>query len=648
MKKWTSLAFLLCLAAITYGEVKLPAIFGDNMVIQQKSKVAVWGWADAGEKVEVKGSWMWFGTSVKADKDGKWRVKIDTPSADGKPLTLTIKGSNTITLSNVLAGEVWVCSGQSNMEFTFAMLRLGDAIKDENNDNIRLFTVQKKISAVPLDDCAGTWELTRPGALMNFSAVAYYFGKELYSNLNVPIGLINTSWGGTPAESWTSEEGLAPFAHYVNTAKQYQEFAKNPGKLNEMITKAVSEWEQKIAAIDPGTQGNWQDPQLDISDWKEMEQPTFWAGSDLEPVDGIVWFRRVTNLPPSWARNPMELHLGPIDDIDTVWVNGVKIGGTVGYNKERKYVIPTTALRVGPNVIAVRVVDTGGEGGFNGSKEQMRIGPVGADVKTCATLAGAWKYKASLSNQPLPGAPNVDGGFNANTPTSLFNGMIQPLVPYGIAGAIWYQGESNIGRSDEYAQLLPAMISDWRRHWGIGDFPFYWVQIAPYVYSGSGNSESAYLREAQVKALAAVKNGGMASTMDIGEERDIHPKNKVDVGKRLALNALAKNYNKKVAAFSGPMYKLMKIEGQKIRLSFDYTNGGLVAREGQLSEFVIAGEDKVFVPAQAVIEGDTVVVWSDQVTSPVAVRYAWTNWSTGPLGNKEGLPASSFRTDDWK
>jgi sialate O-acetylesterase len=201
MKKWTSLAFLLCLAAITYGEVKLPAIFGDNMVIQQKSKVAVWGWADAGEKVEVEGSWMWFGTSVKADKDGKWRVKIDTPSADGKPLTLTIKGSNTITLSNVLAGEVWVCSGQSNMEFTFAMLRLGDAIKDENNDNIRLFTVQKKISAVPLDDCAGTWELTRPGALMNFSAVAYYFGKELYSNLNVPIGLINTSWGGTPARS---------------------------------------------------------------------------------------------------------------------------------------------------------------------------------------------------------------------------------------------------------------------------------------------------------------------------------------------------------------------------------------------------------------------------------------------------------------
>jgi len=586
--------------------------------------------------------------TAKADKDGKWQVKIDTPAADGTALTLTIQGKNSITFKNVLAGEVWVCSGQSNMEFTFAMLRAGDSIKDENNDNIRLFTVQKKISAVPLDDCAGTWQLTRPDVLMNFSAVAYCFGKELYTNLNVPIGLINTSWGGTPAESWTSEEGLAPFAHYVNTAKQYQEFAKNPGNLNEMLTKAVSEWEQKIAAIDPGTQGNWQDPQLDVSDWKEMEQPTFWAGSDLEPVDGIVWLRRVTNLPPSWARNPMELNLGPIDDIDTVWVNGVKVGGTIGYNKERKYVIPTTALRVGPNVIAVRVVDTGGEGGFNGSKEQMRIGPVGADVKTCATLAGAWKYKASLANQPIPGAPNLDGGFNANTSTSLFNGMLNPLIPYGIAGAIWYQGESNIGRSDEYAKLLPAMISDWRKHWNIGDFPFYWVQIAPYVYSGSGNNESAYLREAQVKALATVKNGGMASTMDIGEERDIHPRNKVDVGKRLALNALAKNYNKKVAGFSGPMYKLMKIEGQKIRLSFDYTNGGLVAREGQLSEFVIAGQDKVFVPAQAVIEGDTVVVWSDQVTAPVAVRYAWTNWSTGPLGNKEGLPASSFRTDDWK
>jgi sialate O-acetylesterase len=287
-------------------------------------------------------------------------------------------------------------------------------------------------------------------------------------------------------------------------------------------------------------------------------------------------------------------------------------------------------------------------GGLYGREEQLRIGPVGADVKTCATTAGTWKYKISMPEFKVPWPPSSNPGeFNHYAPTGLFNAMILPLTPFQIAGAIWYQGESNAGRPAEYGKLFPLMVADWRKSWAVGDFPFYWVQIAPYEHGNSNGSHSAYLREAQTKSLSTIKNSGMAVTMDIGMEKDVHPKNKQDVGKRLALWALAKNYGQKDIAYSGPIYKSMKVEGQKVRLYFDYVHGGLSAREGQLSDFIIAGEDRKFVGAEAVIDGDTIVVSSSQVQKPIAVRYGWTNWVNGSLFNKEGLPATSFRTDDW-
>lgn len=409
----------------------------------------------------------------------------------------------------------------------------------------------------------------------------------------------------------------------------------------------MQEWEQKLARIDPGTKENWQDPILDDADWKTMELPSPWTGTELSKVDGIIWFRRVINLPPSWTGRDLELHLGLIDDIDITWVNGVRVGTTLAWMNERFYRIPASVLHEGPNVIAIRVIDPRrGEGGFTGKKEDMHLKQVGTETKTSVSIAGQWKYKfgAPASWEDIPQS-DADKKLNQNTPTSLYNAMIHPLIPFRIAGVIWYQGESNCYNPILYRTLFPAMISGWRSQWGQGDFPFYYVQIAPYQYGDKTCSQA--IREAQLMALDKVPNVGMAVLMDIGQEKDIHPVNKLNVGKRLSLWALAKTYGFKDIVYSGPLYKGMKIENDRIRISFNYTDGGLTAKSGPLTDFMIAGEDQKFVPAAAVIDGSSVVVSSPDIKNPVAVRYAWSNWTTPNLFNTAGLPASSFRTDDW-
>lgn len=629
------------------ADVRLPAIFGEGMVLQQNASVCIWGWAEPGEKVEVKGSWMNSGKSTKADKNGDWSVKIRTVEAGG-PYTLTIKGNNEMVLKDVLLGEVWICSGQSNMEYTMSMLR-SEAINADltkaDNPQMRLFTVTKAISAKPLDDVDGQWQVCSPSTAANFSATAYYFGRKLQDELKVPIGLISTNWGGTKAEVWMSKQACMKFDLFRDIVKDMGS-EEGEKEAQQKYEKAVAEWEQNVNKLDIGLQQEWFKPQIDESDWKEMELPTAWERTDLGEMDGIVWFRRITNLPPSWTRTDMELHLGTIDDVATVWFNGVPLGTTYGYNIPRVYRIPQSALRVGSNSIVVRVVDFYKDGGFTGSAEDMRIGPPGAADNT-ATVARTWKYKVGY-NGALPTSPDQtgEGGKpNQNTPTTLYNAMIAPLVPMRIAGAIWYQGEANTYDPILYRTLFPALIKDWRKQWGQGNFPFYYAQIAPYIYDEQTNSQA--IREAQMMTLDAVPNVGMAVTMDIGEQMDIHPKNKQDLGDRLARWALARDYGKKDIIVSGPIYKSMKVKDGTVRLSFDYVNGGLVAKGGELTDFVIAGEDRKFVPAKAVIEGDIVVVSSESVKKPVAVRYGWSNWASPNLFNAAGLPASSFRTDDW-
>lgn len=638
------LAGLCIFTSTLFADVKLPAIFGDHMVLQQKKTVAVWGWAEPGEKIKVKGDWQWFAASTKAGKDGKWKVKIRTPKAGG-PHTLTITGNNEIILNDILMGEVWICSGQSNMEWRMNMLgtdRGADDIAAADHPQIRLFTVKKTLATDPLEDVEGTWQICSSQTVENFSAVGYYFGKNLNQALDAPIGLISTNWGGTVAEAWTSKDTLMQFDRFKQQLAQLS--SSDMTAAQEAYGQALQNWENKVAAKDPGMQENWFKPDFDDSSWNEMELPALWTGTELETTDGIVWFRRTTNLPPSWARHDMELHLGPIDDIATVWFNGINLGTTFGYDKPRIYQVPASVSRIGKNSIVVRVADTGYEGGFSGKEEDMRIGPRGADIKTCATVAKTWKYKVASKKSP-PAAPVDSSKFNQNSPTALYNAMIAPLIPFRIAGAIWYQGESNCYDPILYRTLFPAMITDWRQQWNQGKFPFYYVQIAPYQYNA--NTYSQALREAQMMTLDTAKNVGMAVTMDIAEEKDIHPRNKHDVGDRLARWALAKTYAQKNITYSGPLYQSMKVEGDTIRILFDHVDGGLVAKDGKLTDFMIAGEDKKFVPAEAVIDGDTILISSNAIKAPVAVRYGWSNWVDGSLFNGAGLPASSFRTDDW-
>jgi sialate O-acetylesterase len=645
----------IAVLGLVYGlnaeaNITLPAIFGDHMVLQQQSPITVWGWAQPGEKITIRGTWQpaeEAGTT--APPDGQWSICIQTPDAGG-PYSLSIIGDNTIVLNDILIGEVWLCAGQSNMKLSLdgfeANEEMKKAIETADYPTIREFFVPRIAAAQPQSDCQGHWQVCTPQTAGSFSAVAFFFGRELNQKLHIPIGLINASWGGTSVEAWTSKKTLATFDAFRKRVEELGPY-ENSAEDIEKYEKALLEWEQKLAGIDPGTKETWQNPALDDTDWKTMELPSSWTGTQLANVDGILWFRRAVQLPKSLIQNDLELHLGLIDDMDTVWINGVAVGRTLAWMKPRVYRIPVGILQAGINMIAIRVIDLRrGEGGFTGKAEELRIGPVGADPKTCISLAGEWKYKFSHPT-PIPDVPlsEADKRINQYTPTVIYNGMIHPLINFRIAGSIWYQGESNCYNPILYRSLFPAMIADWRAQWNQGEFPFYYVQIAPFEYGKETCSQA--IREAQLMTLDKVPNVGMAVLMDIGEAHDIHPKNKWDVGERLARWALAKTYGQKEIVYSGPLYKEMRIEQNKIRILFNYTDGGLVARGGPLTDFTIAGEDRNFMPAKAVIEGDSIVVSGENIQNPVAVRYAWSNWACPNLFNAAGLPASSFRTDDW-
>jgi sialate O-acetylesterase len=416
--------------------------------------------------------------------------------------------------------------------------------------------------------------------------------------------------------------------------------ARKQGKAAPFDEQIAQWW----AKNDPGSAGGlgWADPAADDSSWKTMNLPAAWEGAGLPGFDGVVWFRRIVELPEAWAGREAVLHLGPIDDIDTTWVNGTKVGETGVWTAPRDYKVPAKVLKAGRNVVAVRVLDTGGGGGIYGQPGQMKLSGSGEEV----ALAGAWKYKDSVplgKCGPVPARP--DQG-NPNVVTVLYNGMIAPILPAAIRGAIWYQGESNAGKPAQYRTLLPTMIRDWRGRFSGGEFPFLIVQLANFMAVQTRPSEGGWaeLREAQLWTAQNVPKTGLAVITDIGDAADIHPKNKQDVGKRLALNALAIAHGRKLVC-SGPIYREMKARDGKIELRFDHVGGGLVARGDALKGFAIAGEDGAFEWADAVIEGDAVVVSSPKVPRPAAARYGWASNPIGNLFNREGLPASPFRTD---
>jgi len=627
------------------AEVSLPKIFADGMVLQRDIAVPVWGWADVGEKVTV--TFLGKRYTAKADKNGKWTVRLAEMKAGGAfEMTVQGKGKNVITIKNILIGEVWVCSGQSNMEWRIGGLPIKDIeAAAANFPQIRTFTVPKVVSAKPQKDVpSGEWKEAVGENVKDFSAVAYFFAKDLYQQYKVPIGLINTSWGGTIAETWMS----------AGAAKQIPEFKSRVEDLEkspDLLEKAKKEAEEirkryanREKSTETGIIGKWWSDDLNTSDWKEMKLPTLWESAGMEGFDGVVWFKKEFDLPEKYADTNLVLHLAKIDDSDETYLNGEKIGQTQSYSDERAYQIDAKKLRKGKNIITVRITDTGGGGGIYGEPKEMFVG---LGVQRVVELAGNWKYKIDFAE-----AVAVSVNVNPNShPTLLFNGMIHPLLPYAIKGAIWYQGESNASRAYQYRTVFADMIKDWRNQWNQGEFPFLFVQLANFMKfeDQPKDSEWAELREAQTMTLA-LPNTGMAVIIDIGEGADIHPKNKHDVGKRLALAARKIAYKEEIN-YSSPMFESMQIKEDKATISFKHIGNGLVAKDryGYINGFAVAGEDKKFYWAKAYLEGDKVVIYSEKVSKPVAVRYGWANNPEDlNLFTTDGLPACPFRTDSWQ
>ena len=626
--------------------VSLAALFTDHMVLQRDIPIPVWGKATPGGLVTVT-----LGddqADAVAGEDSTWQVKLPAQRAGG-PHELTVTGVTTLAFTNVMVGEVWIASGQSNMAWSLRQTNNAETeIAAANYPNIRLFEVANDVSALPLNDVTAStgWAPTTPETIAGFSSVAYFFGRALHDSLDIAVGLISTNWGGTRAEAWTSAETLLSLEDFREDIQRLSEMGDLQATLSEAqraYETRLREWSEEGSSRDPGftESPRWTSAEYDDSGWSTMDIPTLWEEAGMEGFDGFAWFRKTVDLPADVAEQDLTLHLGVIDDRDSTYVNGVLVGHTNQYNTPRSYVVDADLVQPGPNVITVRVLDTGGGGGLYGEPSELRLEPANGSG-SMVSLAGPWRYEPVLDLTDLPQsapAPQLQ-----HTPSVLYNAMLAPLIPYAIRGAIWYQGESNAGRAYQYRELFPAMIEDWRTHWGQGDFPFYFVQLANFAPPAPGTWPE--LREAQTMALS-LPNTGMAVTTDIGNPDDIHPRNKQDVGQRLALIALAEIHDQDLV-YSGPMYSSMEIDSSQVRLSFDHVGGGLVAKDGPLQGFTIAGPDRVFVEANAEIDGETVIVSSPDVDEPVAIRYAWSNNpEEANLYNADGLPASSFRTDDW-
>ena len=644
--------FLLALSivmaqAADIGKPFLHPLFASDMVWQRDVAAPIWGWTTPGTKVTVS----MHGKTAKAiaDAGGKWLARLG-PFKAGGPYTLTVSGPQTVTLSNVLIGDVWICSGQSNMEFGIGMANnAAQEIANATDSNIRLFLVPHNSQLTPQSTVKGLWEVSSPQTIVHngwsgFSAAAYFFGRQLRQDVHVPIGLIETCWGGTVAQTWVSDGALrAALPAFIPQLTQIESYAAN-AHYDAEYDNILADWWRHIDGMAPGsTTSPYVQSDFDATAWKSMKLPIHLRDTE-EKIDGILWFRKEVQIPEDWAGKDLQLHLGGIDDTDVTYFNGQKVGTTTGYVNARNYAISGAQVKAGRAVIAVRLTtDKWGWGGICGQPEDMKLTNT-ADAEHPIALTGDWRYLVvdDFAKNTPPSRFDAD----PNHPTLLYNGMIAPLEPFAIKGAIWYQGEANVGSALQYRTLLPTLITDWRKQFGVGDFPFLIASLANLGAEDAQPKDSpwAELREAQYLTSARVPHCGLAITVDIGNPTDIHPKNKQEVGRRLALNAEALTYGLKLE-YSGPVYRKMTVQGKSVRLAFDHMGGELTAKGDKLKGFAIAGADKHFVWADAVIDGNIVVVSSPDVAQPMAVRYDWDDNPVGNFYNKAGLPAVPFRTD---
>src|SRR5688572_1159724 len=640
---YTVLLSLFILQTVN-SQVRLPRLVRDSMILQRDAKINIWGWAAANEKVKIRLNGRNY--KATAGANGKWLVQL-SPMKAGGPYTMDIIASNKISLKDILIGDVWICSGQSNMvhQMNIHDVTYAKDITEANYPQIRHFWIPTLTNLQgPQEDLpTGYWKWANAEDVRPFSAVAYFFARKLYEKYHVPIGLINASVGGTPIEAWTGEEGLKDFPALISTIQKNKDTAYINGLRRS--TSANNTNRQLPPPQDKGLTGSktWFDPSYIPKGWKTIAVPGYWEDQGIKDLNGIVWYRKEIDVPASMIDKPAKVFLGRIVDADILYINGKQVGNTTYMYPQRRYNVPAGLLKAGKNILIVKVTNNSGKGGFVPDKPYCLF--AGNDT---IDLQGYWHYKVGEVYQPRSGGIGGGGGISAqNQPTALYNAMIAPLINYSVKGFLWYQGEANAGRPDEYAKLQPAQIVDWRNKWKQPGAPFLFVQLPGFMDFNYLPSESQWagLREAQLSSLS-LPNTGMAVAIDLGEWNDIHPDNKKDVGERLALAAMKIGYGENVV-HSGPIYESSSIEGNKITIEFSNVGSGLVTNDGEeLSEFAIAGADKKFTWAKAKIEGDRIVVWNDNVANPVYVRYAWADNPVNPnLYNKEGLPASPFRTD---
>ena len=639
---WTLLALPIAHAQ-TPSAALLNPLFSDDGILQRDRVIPIWGQAAPGAAVIAKLDSQTL--SAHADASGRWMVSVGPLSASSTPHTLSVSsGTESVTRRNIVFGDVWLCSGQSNMEFGVGNLTNAQReIAAANYPLLRLFTVPKKVAFTPQTELESRWLVCSPqnisqGAWNGFSAVAYFFGRKLHQELGVPIGLIHSSWGGTVGEAWVSQSALGTLPDFRAELARVQQAVRDENVPFEQRTEA---WFRRIS---PHYQSNWATPDADVSHWGTIRVPGEWdttGAAALSNFDGIALFRRDVEVPAEWAGHDLTLNLGNIDDNDVTYWNGVPVGNTNGFGNKRQYTIPAAQVKARRNVIAVRVTDTGGGGGLTSSPETLRLE---RDTTTFLPLAGDWKFLVSASLAQLETAPIRADQNNPNVTSALYNGMIAPLVPFGIKGAIWYQGESNAGRAAQYERLLPTLIADWRRDFE-SPLPFYIVQLAGFMAPDDTpkNDDWPQLRAAQMKAAQTVPNTGIAITTDIGDEKDIHPKDKQDVGLRLALVALAKTYARQVES-SGPTPQSVRADGANLRLTFSHAEGGLTLKGDTTRVFAVCGSDRNWFWATPRIEGSTIVLSSPVVPRPVAARFGWSNLPRAALYNGAGLPAAPFST----
>ena len=672
MKKITLLIVLFLIGCQNESSTKLNLnnLFNDHMVLQQDTLVSFWGQATKGVKVNLHCSWGVQATTV-ADETGNWVVQLNTPKADNKSHTVTVKSKkNTIKIQDVLLGEVWLASGQSNMEMPMKGFRYAkihelvegaeEEIANANYPEIRMFTVKRIIAFESQENTEGNWAVCSPETLGEFSAVAYYFGKKLYEELNVPIGLIHSSFGGSPAESWVRLDFIEKIKGFENTSKRL-EIANDPKTpYNKWVAKHTSVKLESLIEVD---NFKWVDEthfeflSSDYNDdaWQDATVASIGEAFEKDDFNGIGWIRQQLNI-ESLPQGDLVFDLGETDDLYTIFINGEMIGRKEYWGvASNRYTFSSDVLKKGQNTIAIRFIDVWGEGGLNVDRNRgiyikdKKIIALNEDWKLnrVCYLSGGDFYKLESNDEEIPLASPDRMPHQSNSPTTLNNGMIAPLVPYTIRGFIWYQGESNEQRAEEYKTLFPAVIDSWRAQWKNESLPFYYVQIAPFAGDGlytdaAERMTSAELRESQMLTLTK-SNVGMAITTDVGDEKLIHPPKKKEVGDRLALWALNKDYGYTDLVHSGPIYKSVRFNMGRALVSFEHAGSGLYCPDNTIKHFEIAGTDGKYYPAKARIVGKEVMVWSNKVPQPKGVRLGWKNYFEINLFNKEGLPASSFR-----